>query len=198
MLRQGRLRQTLKGHIGRVLSVAFSPDGKVLASGSSDNTLRIWQLEIGGSEICFLNNTNSTIYSIVFKQTDEGETLLISGHSDRSVKCWKLIMVEEKPYLQLEWSTPQNALLCQDAKLEGAKELSTDNTDLLKQRGEVIGNPSETVIDDLLPILELKKKEEFLIKSSKYSLPLLFQYPGSAIRRFNQKEKFTQKKVISL
>jgi WD40 repeat protein len=35
---------TLKGHSDWVRSVAFSPDGKILASGSNDKTINIWQL----------------------------------------------------------------------------------------------------------------------------------------------------------
>jgi len=38
---------TLRGHEGWVWSVAFSPDGKRLASGSDDSTVRLWELATG-------------------------------------------------------------------------------------------------------------------------------------------------------
>jgi WD40 repeat protein len=37
--------EPLKGHKFGVESVAFSPDGKLLASGSSDNTIILWEVE---------------------------------------------------------------------------------------------------------------------------------------------------------
>jgi WD40 repeat protein len=39
--------RTLKGHTKTVRSVAFSPDGRLLASGSDDGTVKLWEVATG-------------------------------------------------------------------------------------------------------------------------------------------------------
>jgi WD40 repeat protein len=43
----GRKTRTFRGHTGFVQSVAFSPDGRVLAVGSSDMAIKLWDLVAG-------------------------------------------------------------------------------------------------------------------------------------------------------
>ncbi len=43
----GILRHTLQGHADWVTSVAFSPDGQTLASGSLDGTVLLWDVAAG-------------------------------------------------------------------------------------------------------------------------------------------------------
>ena len=43
--------RTLTGHSGWVISVAFSPNGKRIVSGSEDNLVKIWEIATG-AEVC--------------------------------------------------------------------------------------------------------------------------------------------------
>jgi WD40 repeat protein len=80
----GRFLRTSEGHKNWVLSIAFSPDGKTLASGSSDNAVRLWDVATGGSLRAFEGHKNGVL-SIAF--SPDGKTLA-SGSSDNTVRLW--------------------------------------------------------------------------------------------------------------
>ena len=51
----------LKGHISSVLSVYISPDGKILATGSADKTIKLWNMK-SGKEISTLKGHTDCVY----------------------------------------------------------------------------------------------------------------------------------------
>lgn len=42
-----KLLRALEGHVGHVMSVAFDPSGGILANGSRDNTVKLWEATSG-------------------------------------------------------------------------------------------------------------------------------------------------------
>ncbi len=75
---------TLNQHANQVRSVVVNPHGKTFASGSLDNTIRIWNLDNGELNCTFTGNSYG-IYSIAF--SPDGQTLA-SGSNDNIVKLW--------------------------------------------------------------------------------------------------------------
>ena len=72
--------QTLEGHSSSVDSVAFSPDGKQVVSGSSDNTVQLWDT-ITGAALQTLKGHSSSISSVAFSpDSNLLPTLYISNY----------------------------------------------------------------------------------------------------------------------
>ena len=78
------LHATLNGHRHRVQGVAFSPDGKKLASVSLDRTLRVWDVE-SGSLIVASQRGRSRMYAVVF--SPDGKQVL-TGNRDGTIGFW--------------------------------------------------------------------------------------------------------------
>jgi WD40 repeat protein len=77
-------KATLKGHTSPVWSVAFNPDGKMLASGSWDKTIKLFDV-MTGQEKANLEGHTSAVLSVVF--SGDGKSLA-SGSDDKTIKLW--------------------------------------------------------------------------------------------------------------
>ena len=80
-----KLVRTLRGHTGSIGRIAWSPDGRMLASPSWDNTIRLWDAETGEC-LRTLKGHKDSANSVAFDPT--GHTLA-SGSHDRTVKLWE-------------------------------------------------------------------------------------------------------------
>ncbi len=82
--------KVFKGHTKRVNSISFSPDGSMLASASSDKTVRVWGVA-SGLVLALLQGHTSWVKCVSF--SPDGDSLASAGN-DKTVQLWDL------PYLQ--------------------------------------------------------------------------------------------------
>jgi uncharacterized protein with WD repeat len=96
---QGQLAQTLSGHTDDVQTVAFSPDGQLLASGAGgwdnpgESTIKVWRVSDGSLLNTFAGH-GDWVRKVVF--SPDGEVLLSSGRDGVSpnlysqIKFWRV------------------------------------------------------------------------------------------------------------
>ncbi|HEX5727750.1 MAG TPA: GTP-binding protein, partial [Longimicrobiaceae bacterium] len=77
-------RNTLRGHEDHIWAIAWSPDGRLIATGSSDRTLRVWDA-LSGRLLRTHRGHTDRVLSVAFHPT--GVTLATGG-ADRTIRIW--------------------------------------------------------------------------------------------------------------
>jgi serine/threonine protein kinase len=80
------LVKKIPGHSNGISSIAISPDGQILASGSFDKTIKLWNLKTG-QEIQTLRGHSGRILSVAINSK---EPILASGSDDKTLKLWNI------------------------------------------------------------------------------------------------------------
>src|SRR5437870_12747372 len=75
---------TLRGHLGWVNSVAFSPDGQRIVTGGSDQTAKVWEAA-SGRQLLQLKGHSAEISSVAF--SPDGQRI-VTGRGDVAEKGW--------------------------------------------------------------------------------------------------------------
>lgn len=80
----------LSGHLNPVWAVAFSPDGKIVASASKDQTIKIWDME-SGKELKTLKGHQNQVQSLSFHPQGK----ILASADTFTVKLWSLEIGQE-------------------------------------------------------------------------------------------------------
>jgi hypothetical protein len=81
-----KLIHLFEGHGDAIYSLALSPDGKILATGSYDQKIKLWDVA-SGKELNTLSGHNGAVFGLAFRPDGK---ILASASADRTVKLWNV------------------------------------------------------------------------------------------------------------
>jgi WD40 repeat protein len=119
-----QIRMRLVGHTGDVESIAFSPDSRILASGSKDKTIKLWNLEDGKVVHTLIGHTDR-IFSLAF--SPDGRFLVSVGGTpaasptprNRQALTQIATMATTRPGEIKLWDAKTGKLIWSDNKTKG-------------------------------------------------------------------------------
>ena len=172
---------TSAGHLGIIMDIAWSNDGKYIASSSSDETIRIWDANTG-KELKILQNSENPRHIC---WTPDGKTV-VATTEERNVLFWDILSgsVTKKIYLDdnasnvmyspdgsmvffFEYSK-KNLYIYDSATYKKLKKLECNNSEI----NEAVWSPDSKYIatlseDNIVRIWDIKMQQPTIIQSWK-------------------------------
>ena len=109
----GKQIKEIRGHRSKIASVAFSPNGKIIATASLDRDIKIWDATTF-RELRTITGHTDFVYSISF--SEDGKRLL-SGSFDRTARIWNVETGKEILQLKGHKGPVQQAIFSRDGRL---------------------------------------------------------------------------------
>jgi WD40 repeat protein/Flp pilus assembly protein TadD len=130
-------RMMFHGHTARVSSLMISPDGSLLATGSYDGTVRLWDLATGRQRATLAGHEGK-VWSVAF--SPDGKTIA-SGSGDGTVRLWDVAAGKEMHKLKSGREDVRSVAFSPDGKVlaaGGGTHSSTEtNSNLRWKKGQV-------------------------------------------------------------
>jgi WD40 repeat protein/serine/threonine protein kinase len=105
-------QRTFRGHHHAVYSIVFSPDGRRIASGSDDKTIKLWDAATG-QEILTLKGHSGEVHDVAF--SPDGRRIA-SGSEDGTIKLWDAATGQETLTLKRHRNTVSGVAFSPDGR----------------------------------------------------------------------------------
>ena len=172
-----KLITTLAGHSDGVRAVAFSPCGKFLASGSDDNTIKLWSMP-DGIKITSVEAHDGNVHSLICSPDC---ATLISGSWDKTIKFWNISDCR----LERVINAHDSSINCVLTAADGSLIVSASDDTTVKIWDRKSGSLLKTIKPDIGDVKALALSRDSRILAAGGSELKFFSFPDGALLKDN-------------